>query len=435
MSVLTELHRDIGLSRTFHSVGRIKSANGVLTADIPAAIHEQCQVIDRNLSVMAEVIGFNDDAVQIMPYYDLEGLSRDARVIRLEKRSMVPYGPGLLGRVIDAFGNPMDGKGPLRNCRWNLLEQNIPCPLSRTSINVPFPTGQRTIDGLLTIGRGQRMGLFAGSGVGKSTLLGEIAKSVETDINVIALIGERGREVRPFLDECLGEKGMERSVVIVATSDQSSLVRVRAAETAVSIASQFRSLGQHVLLMLDSITRLAHAQREIGLVRNEPPTARGYTPSVLRLITKILEAMGNGDVGSITGIVTVLVDGDDFNEPISDAVRSIVDGHTVLTREMAQRGHYPAIDVLHSISRVARNVISDEHAASAQKIRDMLAIQREMEDLIRVGAYVKGSSEKVDKALELADAIDALRFQRPGESTPFAQTVNAMKQIAAAWKW
>ena len=228
---------------------------------------------------------------------------------------------------------------------------------------------------------------------------------------------------------------MERSVVIVATSDQSSLVRVRAAETAVSIASQFRSLGQHVLLMLDSITRLAHAQREIGLVRNEPPTARGYTPSVLRLITKILEAMGNGDVGSITGIVTVLVDGDDFNEPISDAVRSIVDGHTVLTREMAQRGHYPAIDVLHSISRVARDVISDEHAASAQKIRDMLAIQREMEDLIRVGAYVKGSSEKVDKALELADAIDALRFQRPGESTPFAQTVNAMKQIAAAWKW
>ena len=318
---------------------------------------------------------------------------------------------------------------------WNgdSVHNDTPPPLSRARIQQAFVTGQRTLDGLLTLGRGQRVGIFAGSGVGKSTLLGEIARWSDADVNVIALIGERGREVKPFLEDCVGPEGLKRSVVLVSTCDQPPLMRVRAAQVAVTLADYYREQGAHVLLLLDSLTRLAMAQRELGLARGEPPTARGYTPSVFQLLATTLERMGNAARGSITGIVTVLVDGGDMDEPIADATRALVDAHIVLDRQLAERGHYPPIGVGHSISRIAQDVTDASHQAAARKLRAILATYTDAEDLIRIGAYARGSSPQVDRAMDLMPQIEAFLRQDVGERTKLDDTRLAMQQIAAAW--
>jgi flagellum-specific ATP synthase len=305
--------------------------------------------------------------------------------------------------------------------------------MARERIRTRFATGQRAIDGLLTFGRGQRVGIFAGSGVGKSMLLGEIAKSSDADVNVLALIGERGREVRPFLDDCLGAKGLERSIVVLATSDQTPLMRVRAAQVAITIAEHFREAGANVLFLLDSLTRLAMAQREMGLALGEPPSARGYTPSVFQLLAATAERLGYSDRASITAIMTVLVDGDDLDEPISDAVRSLVDGHIVLDRRLAERGHYPAINISRSISRITHDVTDVKQQEAARKLRAILATHAEVEDLIRIGAYAKGTSAQVDRALELLPAVEAFLRQKFGERTTYDETRAVLERIAAAW--
>jgi flagellum-specific ATP synthase len=309
----------------------------------------------------------------------------------------------------------------------------VPPALRRARIRRPFTTGQRAIDGLLTCGLGQRVGIFSGSGVGKSTLLGEIARGSDADVNVIALIGERGREVKPFLEDCVGAEGMRRSVVVVATSEQSPLMRVRASQTAIALADSFRVGGSNVLLMLDSLTRLAMAQREMGLALGEPPSARGYTPSVFQLLATTLERLGNAAVGGITAVLTVLVDGDDLDEPISDAVRSLVDGHICLDRKLAERGHFPAINIGRSISRIAHDVIDLPHKTAARKLRTILATYADVEDLIRIGAYTRGGSPQVDKAIELMPAVEAFLCQGMGERSTFAQTAEAMQRITAGW--
>jgi flagellum-specific ATP synthase len=314
---------------------------------------------------------------------------------------------------------------------------NRPAPpaLERQRIRQPFVTGIRAIDSVLTCGRGQRVGIFAGSGVGKSTLLGEIAKGSQADVNVIALIGERGREVAPFLEDCLGPDGMERSVVIVATCEQTPLMRVRASQAAIAIADYFRDSGANVLFMIDSLTRLAMAQRELGLLLGEPPSARGYTPSCFQLLANTVERLGNAAVGGITALLTVLVDGGDLDEPISDSVRSLVDGHIVLDRKIAERGFYPAIDVSQSISRVATDVVTREHALAARKFRHVLATHAEVQDLIRIGAYVRGSSPMVDRAIELMPRVEKFLKQDVGERSTFEQTRQGLLQIAAAWPY
>lgn len=349
----------------------------------------------------------------------------------LGHRMRVPVGDSLLGRVIDGLGQPLDNHGPLRTRHTVELATNGLSAMRRPRITEIMRTRQRVIDGLLTIGCGQRMGLFAGSGVGKSTLLGEIARGAESDVNVIALIGERGREVRPFLDDCLGPEGLARSVVIVSTSDDPPLMRLRAAQAAATIAGHFRSRGQHVLMLLDSLTRLATAQREIGLLLGEPPTARGYPPSVFQIMANLLEQLGCTEQGSITGILTVLVDGDDLDEPVADAARSILDGHIVLSRRLAERGHFPSIDVLASISRLFSEIADDQQQAAALAIRGLLATHAETEDLIRIGAYSRGSSSEIDRAIDLRPHILALLQQNIGEFTSLDDTRKAMQHIAS----
>jgi flagellum-specific ATP synthase len=344
----------------------------------------------------------------------------------------VPTGSGLLGRVVDGLGRPIDDRGGLTGCRFRTLKLTSPSPLQRTRIRDVFHTNQRAIDGLLTLGRGQRVAIFSGSGVGKSTLLGEVAKGSDAEINVIALIGERGGEVKPFIEDCLGT-GLSKSVVIVATCDDPPLMRVRAAQLALAIADSFRRGGKHVMLMCDSLTRLAMAQRQIGIAQGEPPSSRSYTPSVFQLLANYVECMGNSAHGSITGVLTVLVDGDDMDEPISDAVRSFVDGHIVLDRRLAEKGHFPAISVGQSVSRVMHDVTDKAHQDFARKIRAILATYAEAEDLIRIGAYVRGSMPALDKAIELREKILPLLKQARNERTPLAQTKEAMQRIAAGW--
>jgi flagellum-specific ATP synthase len=356
------------------------------------------------------------------------------RVINCGHGIRVPGGPGLLGRAVDGIGRPIDGRGPLMNCRFRTSQLAAPSPLQRTRIRDVFTTNLRAVDGLLTCGRGQRLGIFAGSGVGKSTLLGQIARASDAEINVIALIGERGSEVRPFIEDCLGN-GLQKSVVVVATSDDTPLMRVRAALLALAIADSFRQQNNHVLLMVDSLTRLAMAQRQIGIAHGEPPTARGYTPSVFQLLANYVECMGNSAHGSITGMLTVLVDGDDFDEPITDAVRSFVDGHIVLDRRLAELGHFPAISVGKSISRVMDDVTDSAHQDCARKIRAILGTYAQAEDLIRIGAYVRGSSPSIDKAIELREQILPWLRQAKTERSEFGQTKAAMQRIASAWNF
>ena len=406
-----ELHSRVRRTETAPLIGQVTGVVGlVIQSRGPRAmVGELCWLSPGNGSgqgLWAEVVGFRDRMTLLMPVGGLDGLSPGWEVTATGTPLPVGVGPSLLGRVLDGLGRPLDGKGPLRAETQYPVNASPPEALARQRIREPLSTGVRSIDGLLTVGKGQRMGIFAGSGVGKSTLLGMMARGTGADVNVIGLIGERGREVREFIEEDLGEEGLKRSVVVVATSDQPALVRIKGALVATAIAEYFRDQGQDVLLMMDSVTRLAMAQREVGLAVGEPPATRGYTPSVFALLPRVLERSGTGERGSITGIYTVLVDGDDVNEPISDAVRGILDGHVVLSRRLASLNHYPAIDVLGSVSRVMPQVTGPVHRRAAARFRTNLAVYRESEDLVNIGAYQPGANPALDQALRLLPAMN-----------------------------
>ncbi len=379
--------------------------------------------------IPAEVVGFREGLVLLMPIGEMEGVGPGCEVVSAQRTLQVKVGPELLGRVLNGLGQPMDGKGPLLCKEEYPLQAAAPDPLKRPRIHEPLYVGVRALDGLISLGSGQRIGIMAGSGVGKSTLLSMIARNTEADISVISLVGERGREVRDFIERDLGEEGLKRSVVVVATSDQPALVRIKGAMTATAIAEYFRDQGKKVVLMMDSVTRFAMAQREVGLTIGEPPATRGYTPSVFALLPRLLERAGTNDKGSITGIYTVLVDGDDMNEPIADAVRSILDGHIVLSRAIAAQNHFPAIDILASVSRVMVDVVSKEHRQAAQEMRALMAVYKEAEDLIHIGAYVKGSSAKIDAAIAKNDKINSFLCQDIFEVTSFEDTVNMLENL------
>ena len=428
-ATLDRLCREIADWEPHEVSGRLRSATGLLlTCSLPAAIGDYCEVLsDGGGSTPAEVIGFNDGLAHLVSYRAATDLRAGQTVVRRNRGLSIPVGNDLLGRILDGIGRPIDSLGPLQDCQNRTLGAGTPGPLERARISEPFVTGQRVIDGLMTCGWGQRVGIFAGSGVGKSTLLGQIAKGSNADLNVIALIGERGREVRSFIEDCLG------TVVVVATSDQTPLMRVRAAQAAITMADHFRQQGKHVLFLLDSLTRLAMAQRELGLALGEPPSARGYTPSVFQLLASTIEHLGNGATGSITGILTVLVDGGDLNEPISDAVRALVDGHIVLDRRLAEKGHYPAVNVGQSLSRVMHDVTDTAFQVAARKLRAILAISAETEDLVRIGAYARGSNPQIDRAIDLKPAVDFFLKQDMGKQSTLAECRAALEKIAAAW--
>jgi flagellum-specific ATP synthase len=388
--------------RVAQLIGLVIESNGPL-----AAVGEICRIESsrHDGSTLAEVVGFRDHKVLLMPLGDISGIHPGSEVIALGRPLQAPVGDALKGRVLDGLGQPLDGLGPIRADRMVSVFAAPPHPLRRQRIAQPFETGIKSLDTFIPCGRGQRMGIFAGSGVGKSTLLGMIATRAEADVNVIALIGERGREVREFIEKDLGEAGRAKSVVVVATSNQPALVRLKGAFVAMAIAEYFRDAGKNVLLMMDSVTRFATAQREIGLAVGEPPATRGYTPSVFALLPQLLERAGSGETGAITGLFSVLVDGDDLNDPIADSVRSILDGHIVLSRDLATQNHYPAIDVLGSVSRLQRDLTTNEQQALAAKARETLAVYRKNEDLINIGAYAPGASAEIDTAIRLHDPL------------------------------
>jgi flagellum-specific ATP synthase len=423
-------------SERFASYGRVTRVVGLVleATGLEVGLGALCRVTShsRDHSVLAEVVGFHERGVLLMPLGEMDGLHPGSIVQPLGRTFGVDVGPALLGRVLNGLGHPIDGKGKLDVIDRVPLSAEPPNPLERQTIDAPMETGVRTIDGLLTIGKGQRVGIFAGSGVGKSTMLGMIARQAKADVNVIALLGERGREVRDFLDNALGAEGLARSVVIVATGDQAALVRARGALVATAIAEYFRDQGKQVLLMVDSVTRVAMAWREIGLATGEPPTTKGYPPSVFAALPRLLERAGNGAHGGITGIYTVLVDGDDFNEPVADAARSILDGHIVLTRKLAAQNHYPSIDVLESKSRVKDHIINNAQRQAGNALLRLEAAYREKEDLIMVGAYQRGSDPYVDAAIIYRERVLQFLQQRPDEITRYDDTYAALLQIAEA---
>jgi len=426
LSRLDDMDRFATYGRVTRVVGLVLEATG-----LEVGLGALCRITShsRDRSVLAEVVGFHERGVLLMPLGELDGLHPGASVQPLGRTFGVDVGPGLMGRVLNGLGHPIDGKGKLDVIARVPLSAEPPNPLERETIDRPLETGVRTIDGLLTIGRGQRVGIFAGSGVGKSTMLGMIARHAQADVNVIALLGERGREVRDFIENALGPEGLARSILIVATGDQAALIRARGALVATAIAEYFRDQGKEVLLMVDSVTRVAMAWREIGLATGEPPTTKGYPPSVFASLPRLLERAGNGAVGGITGIYTVLVDGDDFNEPVADAARSILDGHIVLTRRLAAQNHFPAIDVLESKSRVRDHIIDDVQKRAGSALLRLEAAYREKEDLIMVGAYQRGSDPYVDAAITYrARALEFLQ-QRPDEICEYSDTYNALAAI------
>jgi FliI/YscN family ATPase len=418
----------------FTSYGRVTRVTGLVieATGLDVGLGDLCRISsqDGQFSALAEVVGFHDGGVLLMPLGELDGLHPGSAVQPLGRSFTVDVGEGLLGRVLNGLGQPIDGGPRLVNTEKVPLSAEPPSPLKRRVITDPLETGVRALDGVLTIGRGQRIGIFAGSGVGKSTLLGMVARNAKADVNVIALIGERGREVRDFLEHSLGPEGLARSVVIVATSDQAALVRARGALLATAIAEWFRDQGKEVLLMLDSVSRVAYAWRDIGLAVGEPPTTKGYPPSVFANLPRLLERAGNGADGGITGIYTVLVEGDDFNEPVADQARSILDGHVVLTRKLAAAGHFPAIDVLESKSRVRDQLITEPHRAAANALTRLEAAYREKEDLILVGAYQKGTDAQVDAALQLRDPMLGFLQQRADQPSAYGDTVAALTALA-----
>ncbi|GAB4180651.1 MAG: flagellar protein export ATPase FliI [Calditrichia bacterium] len=418
---------------TVKSIGKVEEIIGLLIVSKgpSVAVGDLCYVIPPNSSrkIPVEVVGFRGEQVLSMALGDMTGIAPGSKIESTGTTFSVKVGDQLLGRILDGLGKPMDGKGDIKVGTLKSIYQDPPNPLTRKRIDTPLPTGVRVIDGLLTTGRGQRVGIFAGSGVGKSTLLGMIARNSDADVNVIALVGERGREVREFLEKDLGEDGLKKSVVVIATSDQPSLIRVKSAFVATTIAEYFRNKGKNVVLMMDSLTRIALAQREIGLTIGEPPTTRGYTPSVFALMPKLLERAGNDEFGSITGLYTVLVEGDDMNEPVADTARSILDGHIVLSRKLAAAAHYPAIEVLSSASRVLRDITEKDHQQIVSAVLDMMATFREAEDLINIGAYVKGSNPKIDNAIKYMPRIIQFLRQNIDEYSSYEDTVNQLKNL------
>ena len=395
---------------------------------------ELCGIHIRNgRRVTAEVVGFRRDHLILLPLEHIEGISPGDTVTARSTRRYIKLSENVLGRVLDGLGNPIDDKGPLIGIDKKELDASSPPPLSREKITRPLALGIRSLDGVLTCGRGQRIGIFAGSGVGKSVLLGEIANSSDADVNVLALIGERGREVREFLESDLGPEGLARSVVVVAASDSPPIQRVKAAFVAVTVAEYFRDRGSNVLFMMDSLTRLAQAQREIGLAAGEPPAAKGYCPSVFSLMPRLIERLGRTEIGSITGILTVLVENDDLTDPVADSARSLLDGHIVLSRKLAERGHYPAVDILQSISRLMPAVTTAEHKLAAQKLKEIYAIYVDAEDLINIGALSPGSNRRIDGAVALIDRIRHFLIQPVRQRTDFAETVGQLTAIVQSW--
>ncbi len=394
-------------------------------------IGEMCNIfsLKGDSSIQAEVVGFREKNILLMPYGDLAGVGPGSRVVSTNRTLRVPVSMDFRGRVLDGMGNPIDGGPPVFTAEHYPVENNPPNPLSRPRIKEILPLGVRAIDGLLTCGRGQRIGIFAGSGVGKSTLLGMIARNARSDVNVITLIGERGREVNDFLQKDLKEEGLARSIIVVASSDQPALVRSKSALVGTSIAEYYRDRGYNVLLMMDSLTRYAMAQREIGMAVGEPPVSRGYTPSVYTVMPKLLERTGNSAKGSITALYTVLVEGDDLNEPITDTARGILDGHIVLSRSMANRNHYPAIDVLASVSRLMPDIVAGEHYAAANRMKSLIATYKDAEDLINIGAYKQGSNPEIDQAIKLNKKINDILRQRVSETCSYDETVSMVLNL------
>ena len=420
--------------RTYYKrLGKVVKIVGLTIESLgpEAKLNDLCHIIidpDKNKKVLAEVVGFRDKSLLLMPYDSVEGVGLGCIVENTNKPLSIPVSDQILGHVVDGVGRMEDD---VDTSLWEEypVDAEPPNPMERTIINEVLPLGVKAVDGLITVGKGQRIGIFAGSGVGKSTLLGMFARNTKADINVIALIGERGREVREFIERDLGEEGMRRSVVVVATSDKPALIRNKAAKTATASAEYFRDQGKDVLLMMDSLTRFSMAQREMGLASGEPPVTRGYPPSVYSEMPKLLERAGTSSKGSITGLYTVLVDGDDFNEPITDTARSILDGHIMLSRKLGHKNHYPAIDVLQSISRVMSAIASPEHKKQAGKLKNVMATYNEAEDLINIGAYKKGSNPEIDYAVSKIGAVNAFLRQQTDEKFSLEEELDMLYSI------
>ncbi len=421
----------------FKSLGKVVKVVGLTIESVgpEAKLRDLCEIIveGSDQRIKAEVVGFKDKRLLLMPYENVEGIGVGCMVENTGHPLGIPVGEQLLGHLVDGLGMPsdIDDLSAFDNLPEYPAEADPPDPMARVIIKEPLSLGVKAVDGLITVGKGQRIGIFAGSGVGKSTLMGMFARNTKAQINVIALIGERGREVREFVENDLGPEGMARSVVVCATSDKPALIRKKAALTATAIAEYFRDQGKDVLLMMDSLTRFSMAQREIGLASGEPPVTRGYPPSVYSEMPRLLERAGNAAVGSITGLYTVLVDGDDFNEPITDTARSILDGHIVLNRKLAQKNHYPAIDVLQSISRVMSAVATPEHKSVAGKLKNVLATYQEAEDLINIGAYKNGSNKAIDYAIQKIDAVNDFLLQQTHDKFEFDEILEQMSAIFA----
>ena len=425
------------LEKTYiKKLGRVSQVVGLTIESIgpDVSVGSKCTIKTSagNAEIPAEVVGFKNNSILLMPLGNMSGVgpgsiveaSRDALKIKVSEQ--------LLGRVLNGVGEPMDGKGPITFGDDYYVTNAPPDPLTRNRIKEPLVLGVKTIDALLTVGKGQRIGIFAGSGVGKSTLMGMIARNAVADINVIALIGERGREVREFIEKDLGEEGLKRSVLVIATSDQPALVRLKAAEVATSIGEYFRSQSKNVMLLMDSLTRYSMAQREVGLAIGEPPVSRGYTPSVYAAMPRLLERAGNSSVGSITGLYTVLVDGDDLTEPVTDTARGILDGHIVLSRKIANKNKYPAIDVLASVSRVMSDIVTSDHKRMANEIKKIMAVYADAEDLINIGAYSRGGSKDIDYAVDKIAAVRGLLMQGVDENFRFEETLGIVESILEA---
>jgi flagellum-specific ATP synthase len=425
--------RQVNLLACQGSVVRVSGLT-VESAGPTLALGELCGIQIRDgRRVLAEVVGFQNDHLILLPLEHIEGISAGDTVTARTTPRYITLSESILGRVINGLGEPIDNKGPLAGTDKKALDASSPPPLSREKISSPLALGIRPIDGVLTCGKGQRIGIFSGSGVGKSVLLGDIANSSEADVNIVALIGERGREVREFLEGDLGPEGLARSVVVVATSDSPPIQRVKAAFVAVTVAEYFRDKGKNVLFMMDSLTRFAQAQREIGLAAGEPPATKGYCPSVFSLMPRLVERLGCAESGSITGILTVLVENDDLSDPVADSARSLLDGHIVLSRKLADRGHYPAVDILQSVSRLMPAVVSKEHRLAAQKLKEIYAIYADAEDLINIGALSPGSNRRIDGAIALIERINKFLVQPVRDRTTFEETVRQLTTISRSW--
>lgn len=431
IETFTKYQNAIDRTPTIKTYGKLVNLNGLLiesTGPI-GAIGDLCLIYGSHIPVKAEIVGFKHGKTLLMPLGHLHGIAPGMKIENLRHPLRVGVGKELLGRVLSGTGEPMDSKGAIQSATVSDIDRTPPDAYSRQRITKIISTGVRAIDGILTTGQGQRLGIFSGSGVGKSTLMGMIARNTDADINVIALIGERGREVREFIENDLGEEGLKRSVIVVVTGDEPPLLRIRGAYIATAIAEYFRDQGKNVMFMMDSVTRFAMAQREVGLSIGEPPAMRGYTPSVFSTLQKLLERTGTGVMGTITAFYTVLVEGDDENEPISDTVRGILDGHIVLSRALADKNHFPAIDISTSISRVMKDITSIEQRELAGKLRELITIYKDSEDLINIGAYIRGANPKIDEALMKIDKINQFLIQGITEHSTYEQTLLELQNI------